>query len=96
MERWRCSRLSYNYPFDTSWSKDEIIIVVQFFTLVERAYESGIERDILLAGYRKFKEVVPSKSEEKRLFTEFERESGYSGYQVMKKVKEEDRHKIRM
>jgi uncharacterized protein YktA (UPF0223 family) len=88
--------MSYTYPFDSSWSKDEIVQVVQFFTLVERAYETGIERDILLAGYRKFKQVVPSKSEEKRFFAEFEKESGYSGYQVIKMAKEAFNQKIKL
>jgi uncharacterized protein YktA (UPF0223 family) len=88
--------MSYTYPFDSSWSKDEIVQVVQFFTLVEKAYETGIERDVLLDGYRKFKQVVPSKSEEKRFFAEFEKESGYSGYQVMKKAKEAVSPKIKL
>jgi uncharacterized protein YktA (UPF0223 family) len=38
--------------------------------------------------YRRFKEIVPSKSEEKRLCDEFEQASGYSSYRVMKKAKE--------
>ncbi|GGA83523.1 hypothetical protein GCM10008025_28320 [Ornithinibacillus halotolerans] len=59
--------MSYSYPFDISWSKQEIIDVVQFFSLIESAYEKGMDRDILLAGYRKFKQVVPSKSEEKNI-----------------------------
>ncbi|WP_010097934.1 UPF0223 family protein [Ornithinibacillus scapharcae] len=88
--------MNYSYPFDVSWSKEEIVNVVQFFTLVEKAYEQGIDRDILLAGYRKFKQVVPSKSEEKKYFAEFERDSGYSGYHTVKKAKESQSSVIKM
>ncbi|WP_026905978.1 UPF0223 family protein [Paucisalibacillus globulus] len=82
--------MNYSYPVDSSWTKEEIIDVIQFFSLIERAYEKGIDRNILLAGYRKFKQVVPSKSEEKKYFAEFERDSGYSGYQTIKKALESE------
>ncbi|MBC5635827.1 UPF0223 family protein [Ornithinibacillus sp. BX22] len=88
--------MNYTYPFDTSWSKEEIIDVVQFFSLIERAYEKGIDRDILLAGYRKFKHIVPAKSEEKRYFQEFEKDSGYSCYQVVKMARDSESGLIKM
>ncbi|WP_042145088.1 UPF0223 family protein [Paucisalibacillus sp. EB02] len=88
--------MNYSYPVDPSWSKEEIIDVIQFFTLVEKAYEKGIEREILLAGYRKFKQVVPSKSEEKKHFTEFEKDSGYSSYQTIKKARDTDSTVLKM
>lgn len=37
--------------------------------------------------YRRFKEIVPSKSEEKRLCNEFEEISGYSSYRTIQQVK---------
>ncbi|MEN2766587.1 UPF0223 family protein [Ornithinibacillus xuwenensis] len=88
--------MNYQYPFDASWTKQEIIDVIQFFSLVEKAYEKGIDREILLAGYRKFKRIVPSKSEEKRFFADFEKDSGYSSYQVMKHARENENKTIKM
>ena len=42
----------------------------------------------LLAIYRRFKDIVPSKAEEKKLCNEFENLSGYSSYLTLKKAKE--------
>lgn len=39
--------------------------------------------------YRKFKQIVPSIGEEKKIFREFEEVSGYSAYHAVKKMKEE-------
>lgn len=86
--------MEYQYPIDYDWSTAEIIDVIHFFEAVERAYEKGIERDHMLAIYRRFKEIVPSKAEEKKLCGEFEKMSGYSSYKTMKKVKESESGKI--
>lgn len=80
--------MDYSYPFSTDWSTEEIVDVVEFFEAVEKAYEKGIQRDELMEKYRKFKKVVPSIAEEKSYFREFEEESGYSSYPVVKKMKE--------
>jgi len=88
--------MSYHYPFDTTWGKQEIIDVVNFFTLVEQAYESQVERDILLAAYQKFKQVVPSKGEEKSYFADFQKASGYSSYHAVKKAREANSKTFRM
>jgi len=80
--------MEYSYPFSTDWSTQEIIDVVQFFEGIEQAYEKGIKREVMLAKYRRFKEIVPSQAEEKSVFREFEEESGYVSYQVVKQVKE--------
>lgn len=80
--------MGYSYPFCYDWSTQEIIDVIKFFTAIETAYERGMKREELMDVYRRFKEIVPSKSEENRLYTEFEKESGYSSYTVMKQVKE--------
>lgn len=88
--------MSYHYPIDTAWAKQEIIDVVGFFTLIEQAYETSIERDILIAAYQKFKNIVPSKSEEKKYFAEFQKSSGYSSYHVIKKARETTGKIIRM
>ena len=80
--------MEYQYPIDYHWTTDEIVDVIKFYEAVERAYEKGIDRDNLMAIYRRFKEIVPSKAEEKTLCGEFEEISGYSSYRAIKKAKE--------
>jgi len=80
--------MEYQYPIDYSWSTEEIVDVIKFFESIERAYEKGIERDEVMIAYRRFKEIVPSKAEEKTLCGEFEEISGYSSYRTIKKAKE--------
>lgn len=88
--------MAYNYPIDDSWSTDEIVDVVQFFSLIEKAYEGQVLRDDVVTLYRRFKEIVPSKSQEKSLFKEFQQSSNYSAYHVVKKLKESNEKHIRM
>jgi uncharacterized protein YktA (UPF0223 family) len=80
--------VEYQYPIDHDWSTEEIIDVIHFYESIERAYEKGVERDKLLEAYKRFKEIVPSKAQEKTLCNEFEEISGYSCYRTIKKVKE--------
>lgn len=88
--------MGYHYPIDINWSKDEVIDVVSFLTMIEKAYESKVARDDVIAAYRKFKRVVPSKSEEKQILAQFEKESGYSGYHTIKKARESNQETISM
>ncbi|SEN31526.1 Uncharacterized protein YktA, UPF0223 family [Mesobacillus persicus] len=89
--------MEYQYPIDYTWKTDEIVDVIRFFENVELAYEKGVSREGLMAAYRRFKEIVPSKSEEKQLFKEFEEESGYSSYRTVKAAKDAgDGEKIKM
>ncbi|MEY9974617.1 uncharacterized protein YktA (UPF0223 family) [Lysinibacillus sp. RC46] len=80
--------MEYSYPFSTDWSTEEIVDVVQFFEGIEQAYEKGIKREVMMTKYRRFKEIVPSQSEEKTIFREFEEASGYVSYPVVKQAKE--------
>lgn len=80
--------MEYQYPIDYTWTTDEIVDVISFYESIERAYEKGIDRDLLMATYRRFKEIVPSKAEEKKLCGEFEEMSGYSSYRTIKMAKE--------
>lgn len=80
--------MQYQYPISLDWSTDEVVDVVNFFQCVEKAYEKGIDRQDFLAVYHRFKQVVPAKSEEKRLCGEFEKASGYSCYKAVKKAGE--------
>lgn len=52
---------NYAYPLDIDWTTAEKVKVTTFYTLVEDAYEHGVDRDNLLAAYRGFKEVVQIK-----------------------------------
>ncbi|MBR3120002.1 UPF0223 family protein [Oceanobacillus profundus] len=80
--------MSYEYPIDETWSTEEIIDVVNFYSLVEKAYEKKVSREEILLLYRRFKQIVPSKSEEKKLFTAFADSSGYSCYHTVKKARD--------
>lgn len=82
--------MEYTYPFSIDWSTEEIVDVVQFFEAIEKAYEKGIKREELMKKYRRFKEIVPSIAEEKTYFRDFEKESGYASYPIIKQMKEKD------
>ncbi|WP_227935669.1 UPF0223 family protein [Alkalihalobacillus deserti] len=83
-------------PISIDWSTEEVVDVIQFFEIVEKAYKGGVDREKLLAHYRRFKEIVPGKSEEKQLFKQYDEELSISSYQVIKKAREETSTKIKM
>lgn len=87
---------NYTYPIDEAWTTEEISTVVTFFSRIEQAYERGVNREALLAAYREFKEIVPSKMEEKQLDKQFSKVSGYAIYPTIKKAKEETAKTIKM
>ena len=80
-------KVNYSYPLDSEWSTEEIVKVVDFLQLVEQSYEGTVDTKEFLKGYKKFKEVVPSIGEEKKLSKVFEKASGYSLYQAVKAAK---------
>ena len=82
--------MEYQYPLDHTWSTAEIVDVIHFFTLIEQAYEKGVHRQDLMDAYRRFKEIVPGKSDEKNILDEFQEVSGYSSYLTIKKAKAAD------
>jgi len=86
--------MDYSYPISIDWSTQEIIEVVKFFSLIEDAYEKGVQREHLMDQYRKFKKIVPSMAEEKKLFKEFEESSGLSSYKVVKLMKESEKDQV--
>ncbi|GAB3800038.1 UPF0223 family protein [Virgibacillus kimchii] len=88
--------MNYYYPIDETWTTEEVVHVVQFLSLIEKAYESKVNREEVILQYKRFKQVVPSKSEEKALLKQFEKESGYVGYHVLKKAKESESALITM
>ncbi|GER70832.1 UPF0223 protein YktA [Weizmannia acidilactici] len=88
--------MEYQYPISMDWSTQEVIDVIQFFEAVEKAYEKGVEREVLLERYRRFKKIVPGKADERNVCNQFEEASGYSPYRTVKKMKEEQSHVIKV
>lgn len=87
--------MDYNYPLRHDWSTDEIIMVTEFYVAIEKAYEEGIKSSKMLTAYNNFKKVVPSKAEEKTLFNEFEKASGYKSYPIVKEAKVREKEIIK-
>lgn len=79
--------MEYSYPFSTDWSTDEIVDVIAFFQMIEKAYETGVKREVVVSTYRRFNEIIPSKAEEKTIFKEFEEVSGYASFPVVRDAK---------
>lgn len=87
---------NYSYPIDEDWTHEEITIVINFLNLVEEANEKGIEKEAFLTGYQKFKTVVKSIGEEKRIGRDFEEVSGYSIYRTVQKAKSATAKRFKM
>lgn len=86
--------MEYQYPMDVDWTTEEKIAVISFFQAVEKAYEKGIPKQELFDTYKRFKEIVPSKAEEKTHCAAFEKESGYSPYRTVKTAREAEESTI--
>ena len=82
---------NYRYPLDMSWSTEELASVLSFLNDVEQVYEAKIAAEKILASYQRFKKIVPSKAEEKRIGREFETASGYSCYRAVQAAKQEEK-----
>lgn len=87
---------NYSYPLNPGWSTAEMETVIAMLRAVEDAYEVGINRAELLKRYRAFKQIVNSKAEEKQIGRDFERDSGYVLYRVVKAAQDSDAKKIKM
>ncbi|MCM3616420.1 UPF0223 family protein [Sutcliffiella horikoshii] len=80
--------MDFSYPISYEWSTEEVVDVIAFYEAVEMSYSKGVERDRLLSLYRRFKEIVPGKADERNLANEYEELSGFSVYRTIKKAKE--------
>lgn len=87
---------NYSYPIDPEWSREEMIAVIDFLNLVEQANEGGVETAVFLAGYQKFKQVIRSIGEEKKIGREFESASGYSLYRTVQAAKQESKKRLKL
>lgn len=89
--------MEYSYPFREDWSTEEVVEVIAFFEAIEAVYEKGIAKEDFMSKYRRFKEIVPGKSDEKQIGDEFEEVSGYSLYRALQKAKQApDKTRIRL
>ncbi|AEV95108.1 UPF0223 family protein [Pediococcus claussenii] len=77
---------NFSYPLNEDWNVQEITDVVDFFSLIEKAYESGVARTDMQKKYDLFLRVIPNKSEQKRIFREFRNNSGLEAYTVIKQL----------
>lgn len=80
--------MEYSYPLDLDWSTEEMIAVTHFYQTIEKGYESGVTHNELQTAYQSFKEIVPSKAEEKTLFNAFEKASSYHPWGLVKQLKD--------
>lgn len=85
-----------NYPIDPSWSVGEIEKVAALFNLVADAYEVGISPMKFQQAYHDFKEVVPTKAQEKQLGREFYQQSGYQLYDVVKATRSSKQKRLKL
>ncbi|MBM7095973.1 UPF0223 family protein [Alteribacter keqinensis] len=85
-----------NIPISVEWTKEEVIDVVNFYEAIDQAYTKGVEKDLLETLYGRYKKIVPSKSEEKQAFKEYEKQSGQSPYHAVKKARESEENIIKM
>lgn len=72
----------YDYPLDPFWSTEEIIDVINLYNVVEKAYEEGVSKEEFMSAYKRFLEIVDSKSEQKKIDKAFEKVSKYSIYKT--------------
>lgn len=78
--------MEYQYPLDLDWTNDEMMDVIHFFNKIENYYESSVKGEEVKKAYKSFKQIVPGKAEEKQLFKEFKKSSGYNSYKVVQEV----------
>lgn len=49
--------MGYTYPLDPSWEMEEILVVMDLLTVVEKAYEGGIPSHEVAKAYQKYKDM---------------------------------------
>ncbi|MBO0471322.1 UPF0223 family protein [Enterococcus sp. DIV0242_7C1] len=86
----------YQYPLDLDWTTDEMVIVTNMWSAVEQANETGMETAEFLQTYQRFKTVVKSIGEEKRLGNEFQKVSGYSLYRTVQQAKRQQTGRLKL
>jgi len=78
----------YSYPIDyTEFDSDEIVVLVEFFSLIEDANEGKVNKELLLRKYKAYRTILNSVSYEKTIEKDFMKASGYSIFKTIKKIK---------
>lgn len=76
----------YSYPIDYDlFTPEEVIILVEFFALIEDANEGKTNKELLMKKYNEFRKILNSLSMEKQIDKEFEKMSGYSIHKTINK-----------
>ncbi|ASI35866.1 MULTISPECIES: UPF0223 family protein [Exiguobacterium] len=88
--------MALNYPINPDWSTKEIVTVIDFFNIVEEAYEKGVSREEFMRTYKAFKKIVNAKSEEKQLDQFYFEETGCSSYRAVQQAIKQDEPILRM
>lgn len=78
---------NYSYPLNSDWSTDEIIVVMNLWSTLEKVYSQKVSAEEFLTVYHAFKQVVKSIGEERQLGNAFEELTGYSLYRVAKQAR---------
>ena len=80
----------YSYPIDyDEFSSEEVIVLVEFFSLIEDANEGKTNKELLMKKYNEYRSILNSVSYEKTMEREFKKVSGYSIYKTIKKIKDQ-------
>lgn len=87
---------NYTLPIDSNWTIDDIVTVSAFVDKVLQVYENGVLKVTLLAHYDKFRQVIPSKSEQKQFDRNFEQQTGFSIYRTIKLAQATTKDRIKV
>ncbi|ACA82915.1 UPF0223 family protein [Leuconostoc citreum] len=87
---------NYTLPIDSNWTIDDIVTVSAFVDKVLQVYENGVLKVTLLAQYDKFRQVIPSKSEQKQFDRNFEQQTGFSIYRTIKLAQATTKDRIKV
>ena len=76
----------YTYPIDyEAFNMEEIVIIVEFLSLIEDANEKNVNKEKLKAKYQLYRTTVNSIAMEKKIEREFFEVSNISIYKKLKK-----------
>ncbi|MBS9334621.1 UPF0223 family protein [Fructobacillus sp. M1-13] len=87
---------NYQLPIDGNWNTEDMIAVSKLIDAILQVYENGCPKEVLLANYQDFLDVMPAKAEQKRFDRDFEAQTGRSIYQTMKLARESEKKVIRL
>jgi len=78
----------YTYPIDYElYSAEEVSKIIEFLSLIEDANERKVDPIVLSKKHQDFRKIINSISMEKKIDRDFQKVSGYSIYQTIKKYK---------